>query len=141
MTFTSVSMLSEDCVDSDNNFSTIEELVLQKRNCKMSSKLMLRHRRCENMKRTKKFRQPTTLTGCQNSPKTTLKILSIFFIFFTLSGKQSIFILSISFEFFAMIPIVLFILDLKFLIHLASYIIFTLFFLSIHDNVLTYSML
>ena len=102
MTFTSVSMLSEDCVDSDNNFSTIEELVLQKRNCKMSSKLMLRHRRCENMKRTKKFRQPTTLTGCQNSPKTTLKILSIFFIFFTLSGKQSIFIPSISFKFFTM---------------------------------------
>ena len=102
MTFTSVSMLSEDCVDSDNNFSTIEELVLQKRNCKMSSKLMLRHRRCENMKRTKKFRQPTTLTGCQNSPKTTLKILSIFFIFFTLSGKQSIFILSITFKLFTM---------------------------------------
>ena len=85
MTLKSVSMLSEDFVDSDN-FST-NQLVLQKRNCKMSSKLMLRH--CENMKRTKKLRQPPTLTACQNSAKTTL-IFFVFFIIFTLSGKTSI---------------------------------------------------
>ena len=86
MTLRSVSMLSEDCVDSDNNFSAIQVL-LQKHNCKMSSKLMLRH--CENMKRTKKFRQSPTLTACQNSAKTTL-IFFVFFIIFTLSGKTSI---------------------------------------------------
>ena len=86
MTLRSVSMLSEDCVDLDNNFSAIQ-LVLQNHNCKMSSKLMLRH--CENMKRTKKFRQRPTLTACQNSAKTTL-IFFIFFIIFTLSGKTSI---------------------------------------------------
>ena len=51
----------------------------------MSSKLMLRH--CENMKRTKKLRQPPTLTACQNSTKTTL-IFSIFLIIFAVSGKQ-----------------------------------------------------
>ena len=77
-------MLSEDFVDSDN-FST-NQLVLRKRNCKMSSKLMLRH--CENMKRTKKLRQPPTLTACQNSTKTTL-IFSIFLIIFAVSGKQT----------------------------------------------------
>ena len=85
MTLRSVSMLSEDCVDSDNNFSAIQ-LVLQNHNCKMSSKLMLRH--CENMKRTKKLRQPPTLTACQNSTKTTL-IFSIFLIIFAISGKQT----------------------------------------------------
>ena len=84
MTLKSVSMLSEDFVDSDN-FST-NQLVLRKRNCKMSSKLMLRH--CENMKRTKKLRQPPTLTACQNSTKTTL-IFSIILIIFAVSGKQT----------------------------------------------------
>ena len=84
MTLKSVSMLSEDFVDLDN-FST-NQLVLRKRNCKMSSKLMLRH--CENMKRTKKLRQPPTLTACQNSTKTTL-IFSIFLIIFAVSGKQT----------------------------------------------------
>ena len=95
MTQRGVSVLSKNCVNS----TKISTIMVQKSNCKMSSKLMLRR---ENMKRTKKFRQPTTLTGCQNSPKTTLKILSIFFIFFALSGKQSIFIPSISFKFFTM---------------------------------------
>ena len=82
MTLRGVSMLSEDCVDS-NKFSTI---IVQKHNCKMSSKLMLRR---ENMKRTRKFRQVQSLTACQNSAKTTL-ILSIFLIILTLSGRRPI---------------------------------------------------
>jgi hypothetical protein len=80
MTLRSVSVLSEDSVEL-SNFSTI---LVQKRNCKMSSKLMLRR---ENMKRTKNFRQLQSLTACQNSAKTTL-ILSIFFIILTLSGRS-----------------------------------------------------
>ena len=80
MTLRGVSTPSEKCVNS-NKFSTI--IVLQKHNCKMSSKLMLRR---ENMKRTRKFRQVQSLTACQNSAKSTL-ILSIFLIIVTLSGR------------------------------------------------------
>ena len=80
MTLRCVSIVSKDCVESDK-FSTI---IVQKRNCKMSSKLMLRR---ENMKRTKNFRQLQSLTACQNSAKTTL-ILSIFLIIITLSGRR-----------------------------------------------------
>ena len=80
MTLRGVSVLSEDCVKG-NNFSTI---LVQKRNCKMSSNLMLRR---ENMKRTKNFRQLQSLTACQNSAKTTL-ILPILLIVLTLSGRS-----------------------------------------------------
>ena len=80
MTLRGVSVLHEDCVER-NNFPTN---LVQKRNCKMSSKLMLRR---ENMKRTKNFRQLQSLTACQNSPETTL-ILSIFLIIITLSGRR-----------------------------------------------------
>ena len=80
MSIRGVSLLSEGSVDT-NEFSTI---IVQKHNCKMSSKLMLRR---ENMKRTRKFRQVQSLTACQNSAKTTL-ILSIFLIIFTLSGRR-----------------------------------------------------
>ena len=80
MTLRGVSVLSQDCVE-PNNFSTI---IVQKRNCKMSSKLMLRR---ENMKRTKNFRQLLSLTACQNSAKTTL-MLSICLIILTLSGRR-----------------------------------------------------
>ena len=82
MTLRGVSVLHEDCVER-NNFPTN---LVQKRNCKMSSKLMLRR---ENMKRTKNFRQLQSLTACQNSAKTTL-ILSICLIVLTLSGRRSI---------------------------------------------------
>ena len=80
MTLRGVSVLSLDCVE-PNNFSTI---IVQKRNCKMSSKLMLRR---ENMKRPKKFRQAQSLKACQNSAKTT-SILSTFLIILALSGRH-----------------------------------------------------
>ena len=79
MSIRGVSLLSEGFVDT-NEFSTI---IVQKRNCKMSSKLMLRR---ENMKRARKFRQVQSLTACQNSAKSTL-ILSILFIILNLAGK------------------------------------------------------
>ena len=81
MTLRGVSTPSEKCANS-NKFSTF--IVLQKHNCKMSSKLMLRR---ENMKRPKKFRQAQSLKACQNSAKTT-SILSTFLIILTLSGRH-----------------------------------------------------
>ena len=80
MTLRCVSIVSKDCVESDK-FSTI---IVQKRNCKMSSKLMLRR---ENMKRPKKFRQAQSLKACQNPAKTT-SILSTFLIIVALSGRH-----------------------------------------------------
>ena len=80
MTLRCVSIVSKDCVESDK-FSTI---IVQKRNCKMSSKLMLRR---ENMKRPKKFRQAQSLKACQNPAKTT-SILSTFLIILALSGRH-----------------------------------------------------
>ena len=81
MTQRGVSVLSKNCVNS----TKISTIMVQKSNCKMSSKLMLRR---ENMKRTKKFRQHSpSLKACQNSVETTL-ITSVILIIITLSGRR-----------------------------------------------------